>query len=79
MAESERPPSPTSEVEDLHALFADGINLITASKSLINKYVQHRFAQYDVSDMQDRELWLGIRMNFENFTNQHWRQVDGNV
>ena len=66
------------EVEDLHVLFADGIILITASKFLINKYVQHRFAQYDVSDMQDRELWIKIRMNFEHFTNQHWRQIDGN-
>ena len=47
-----------SEIEDLHALFADEINLITVNKSFINKYVQHRFAQYDVSDMQDRELLL---------------------
>ena len=40
---------------------------------------QHRFAQYDVSDMQNRELWIKIRTNFEHFTNQHWRQIDKNV
>ena len=67
------------EVEDLQILFADDINLITANKSVINKYVQHRFAQYHVSDMQDRELWIKIRTNFEHFTDQQWRQIDESV
>ena len=78
MDESEKPPFSISEMEDLHALFVEEINFVTINKFLINKYVQHQFAQYDVSDMQDRELWIGIRMNFEHFTNQHWRQVDEN-
>ena len=67
------------EVENLQTLFVDNINLIIVSKSLIKKYVQHRFAQYDVLDMQNRELWIKIRMNFEHFTNQHWRQIDENI
>ena len=78
MNESEKPFFSISEMEDLHVLFVEEINFVTVSKFFINKYVQHRFAQYDVSDMQDRELWIKIRMNFEHFTNQHWRQIDGN-
>ena len=63
----------------LYPILFDHLIALLSHDTVINKYVQHRFAQYDVSDMQDRELWIKIRTNFEHFTDQHWRQIDENV
>ncbi len=65
------------ETADLKVLFANGIDLQTADRDLLNKYTIHRFNEYAAANHEDYGLWDCIQIDFEKFEARHFDDLSG--
>ena len=68
-------PSETDAI-NLQVLFVDGINFWAANQKTIYNYVSHVVQTYRDNNMEDKRLWVSIRVDFENFTEEHFKKLD---
>ena len=68
------PPPPRSDAAESEALFANEIDLETADKTTVQRYI---FQQYTGRNIEDRRLWDGIQANFGDFQEKHFKMLDG--
>ncbi|MCJ1423719.1 hypothetical protein MMC29_001603 [Sticta canariensis] len=53
----------------------DDIDLETADKALICKYVAYKFHQYEEINAEDQSLWDVIQVDFMDFEEQHFAHL----
>ena len=57
----------------------DNIDLETANKALICKYVIYKFHQYEEINAKDQSLWDVIQVDFKDFEERHFAQLTGSI
>ena len=77
MADITNFPALPSDHTNLDALFANGINLVTAASTIIQRYVAYRFQQYSDCHLEDYSLWNVIQIDFEDFEVEHFNKLNG--
>jgi hypothetical protein len=64
---------------DTNALFENELNLVTANRKLLNKYVIYLLDQWDLNNWKDYFLWKIIQNNFERWIEAHFDQLNINI
>jgi hypothetical protein len=64
---------------DTNALFENELNLVTANRKLLNKYVIYLLDQWNLNNWKDYSLWKVIQNNFERWIEVHFDQLNINI
>ncbi len=79
-SQSSQPGSPESEIlVNPEILFRNGLNLETADRDLLNKYVPYTFGQYAATNTEDYDLWDAIQVDYEDWEEEHFNQLSGST
>lgn len=67
------------EVINLRILFAQAFDIQTTDYDLLNKFVIHRFNQYNAVNTEDYSLWDCIQIDFEKWESKYFNKLDNAI
>lgn len=67
------------EVYNFKTLFGPNLNIWEADYNLLNKFVIHKFIQYQVINIKDYSLWKSIQIDFVKFEVKHFDKLDNAI